>query len=81
LESLRQLRGKTTRAPLPTLSPPASSPSLPTKADFLFSVQWATGYSSHFGLQYVNMSDPALPRYYKASFFEYKNTFDIYQEK
>jgi len=27
------------------------------------------------------MSDPALPRYYKASFFEYKNTFDIYQEK
>lgn len=32
-------------------------------------------------MQYVNFSDPELPRYYKASFFEYKRTFDIYQEK
>lgn len=32
-------------------------------------------------MQYVNFSDPELPRYYKASFFEYKNAFDIYQEK
>lgn len=31
--------------------------------------------------QYVNFSDPTLPRYYKASFFEYKSVFDIYQEK
>lgn len=32
-------------------------------------------------MQYVNFSDPSLPRYYKASFFEYANAFNVYQEK
>ena len=31
-------------------------------------------------MQYVNFSDPALPRYYKTSFFEYANMFKTYQE-
>ena len=45
------------------------------------SFQWASGFAVRFGMQYVNTSDPKLPRYYKASFFEYKNAFDVYQEK
>lgn len=32
-------------------------------------------------MQYVNMSDPELPRYYKMSFFEYANAFNVYQDK
>jgi len=43
--------------------------------------EWASGYAVKFGMQYVNFTDPELPRYYKASFFEYKSVFDIYQEK
>jgi len=31
-------------------------------------------------MQYVNFTDPALPRYYKASFFEYISMFQTYQE-
>lgn len=46
-----------------------------------WSQEWASGFAVTFGMQYVNFSDPALPRYYKASFFEYKNAFDVYQEK
>lgn len=42
--------------------------------------QWAQGFSVTFGMQYCNFSDPALPRYYKASFFEYVNAFEVYQE-
>ena len=36
---------------------------------------------TRFSSQYVNFTDPALPRYYKASFFEYARAFEIYQEK
>jgi hypothetical protein len=33
------------------------------------------------GVSSVNFTDPKLPRYYKASFFEYKNAFDVYQQQ
>ncbi|KAK4570185.1 hypothetical protein LTR86_002265 [Recurvomyces mirabilis] len=48
---------------------------------FVDNFEWASAYGVRFGMQYVNFSDPTLPRYYKASFFEYKNAFDVYQEK
>ncbi|TKX25586.1 beta-glucosidase-like protein 1 [Elsinoe australis] len=48
---------------------------------FVDNYEWQTGYQGRFGLQYVNFSDPARPRYYKASFFEYVNAFEVYQEK
>ncbi|KAK5125738.1 hypothetical protein LTR85_012012 [Meristemomyces frigidus] len=48
---------------------------------FYDNFEWSSGFAVKFGMQYVNFSDPALPRYYKASFFEYKSVFDIYQEK
>jgi len=32
-------------------------------------------------MQYQNFSDPTLPKYYKASFFEYARAFELYQEK
>ncbi|KAK5677270.1 hypothetical protein LTS10_010459 [Elasticomyces elasticus] len=48
---------------------------------FVDNFEWASAYGVRFGMQYVNFSDPELPRYYKASFFEYKSAFDIYQEK
>lgn len=43
--------------------------------------EWSDGPAVKFGMQYVNFSDPALPRYYKMSFFQYKNAFDVYQDK
>ncbi|KAF2765140.1 glycoside hydrolase [Teratosphaeria nubilosa] len=43
--------------------------------------EWEEGYELKMGLQYVNFSRPDLKRYYKASFFEYKRMFDIYQDK
>ena len=43
-------------------------------------LEWTSGYAVKFGLQYVNFTDPALPRYYKASFFEYAGMFKTYQE-
>ncbi|CAK4031888.1 glycoside hydrolase, partial [Lecanosticta acicola] len=36
---------------------------------FVDNYEWAQGFSVTFGMQYVNFSHPALPRYYKASFF------------
>ncbi|KAF2165689.1 glycoside hydrolase family 1 protein [Zasmidium cellare ATCC 36951] len=48
---------------------------------FVDNYEWAQGYSVTFGMQYVNFSDPALPRRFKASFFEYVNVFEVYQEK
>ncbi|KAK3705464.1 hypothetical protein LTR37_013281 [Vermiconidia calcicola] len=46
-----------------------------------FEEQWASGFAVRFGMQYVDFTDPQLPRYYKASFFEYKRAFDVYQER
>jgi beta-glucosidase/6-phospho-beta-glucosidase/beta-galactosidase len=43
--------------------------------------EWNEGFSSRFGMQYVNFSSPMLERSYKASFFEYVDTFAEYQEK
>ncbi|KAK4495953.1 hypothetical protein PRZ48_013221 [Zasmidium cellare] len=48
---------------------------------FVDNYEWAQGYSVTFGMQYVNFSDPALPRRFKASFFEYVDAFEVYQEK
>ncbi|KAF2765349.1 glycoside hydrolase [Teratosphaeria nubilosa] len=48
---------------------------------FYDNFEWSSGFATKFGMQYVNFSDPQLPRYYKASFFEYKHAFDVYQEK
>lgn len=41
-------------------------------------LEWAQGYTVKFGMQYVNLT--TQERYYKASFFEYVNTFKVYQE-
>jgi beta-glucosidase len=43
--------------------------------------KWQQGFSTTFGMQYVNFTDPARPRYFKASFFEYVRAFELYQEK
>ncbi|QIW95185.1 hypothetical protein AMS68_000703 [Peltaster fructicola] len=48
---------------------------------FVDNYEWSQGTGTKFGMQYVNFSDPTLPRYYKASFFTYINAFDIYQQK
>lgn len=39
-------------------------------------LEWAQGYEPKFGMQYVNFT--TQERYYKASFFEYVNTFKVY---
>ena len=44
-------------------------------------LEWTTGFQDKFGMQYVNFSDPTLPRYYKASFFQYVDIFQTYQDK
>ena len=43
-----------------------------------FSIEWSQGYTSKFGLQYVNLT--TQERAYKASFFEFANLFQVYQE-
>ncbi|KAK7704631.1 hypothetical protein SLS64_008395 [Diaporthe eres] len=40
--------------------------------------EWDHGYSCRFGVQYVNYT--TQERYFKASAFEYVNTFKLYQE-
>ena len=41
-------------------------------------LEWGEGFSVKFGMQYVNFT--TQERFYKASFFEYSNTFKMYQE-
>lgn len=48
---------------------------------FVDNLEWSSGFEAKFGMQYVNFSDPTLPRYYKASFFEYTSMFETYVEK
>ena len=48
---------------------------------FVDNLEWNSGFSVRFGLQYVNFTDPALERHYKASFFEYTNMYQTYVEK
>jgi beta-glucosidase/6-phospho-beta-glucosidase/beta-galactosidase len=40
-------------------------------------LEWNQGYTVKFGLQYVNFT--TQERFYKASFFEYVNAFELYQ--
>jgi beta-glucosidase/6-phospho-beta-glucosidase/beta-galactosidase len=42
-------------------------------------LEWGEGYTVKFGLSYVNFT--TYERYYKASFFEYVNAFEIYQQQ
>lgn len=46
---------------------------------FIDNLEWNSGYYSRFGLQYVNYT--TQERYYKASFFEYRDTFYKYLEE
>ena len=39
-------------------------------------LEWSQGYEPKFGMQYVNFT--TQQRYYKASFFEYVNVFQVY---
>lgn len=49
---------------------------------FLDNFEWQQGFSqTRFGMQYVNFTSPTYDRTYKASFFEYARTFQLYQEK
>ncbi|EME76923.1 glycoside hydrolase family 1 protein [Pseudocercospora fijiensis CIRAD86] len=48
---------------------------------FVDNLEWNQGYGTRFGMQYVNFTDPARPRYYKSSFFEYVNAFKVYQKQ
>ncbi|OCL06029.1 glycoside hydrolase family 1 protein [Glonium stellatum] len=41
-------------------------------------LEWSSGYTVKFGVQYVNLT--TQERFYKASFFEYVNMFNTYQE-
>ena len=41
-------------------------------------LEWAQGYESRFGMQYVNFT--TQERHFKASFFEYINFFKVYKE-
>ncbi len=57
-----------------------SIPSLTVSARSLVdNLEWADGFTVRFGMQYVNFSDPTLPRHYKASFFEHMSMFETYQ--
>jgi beta-glucosidase/6-phospho-beta-glucosidase/beta-galactosidase len=42
-------------------------------------LEWASGYTVKFGMQYVNLT--TQERFYKASFFEFVNMFKLYQEQ
>jgi len=42
-------------------------------------LEWYSGYSVKYGLQYVNFT--TQERAYKASFFYYVDVFNTYQEK
>ncbi|KAK8250754.1 glycoside hydrolase superfamily [Phyllosticta capitalensis] len=42
-------------------------------------LEWTAGYHVKFGLQHVNLT--TQERRYKASFFEFRNMIDMYQEK
>lgn len=48
---------------------------------FVDNLEWNEGFSIRFGMQYVNWTDPALERHYKASFFEYTDMFQKYREE
>lgn len=48
---------------------------------FVDNLEWNEGKTVKFGMQYVNFTDPALERYYKASFFEYTNMYKTYVEQ
>jgi len=48
---------------------------------FVDNLEWNQGKSVRFGMQYVNFTDPALERRYKASFFEYTNMYKTYVEQ
>ncbi|THW90083.1 glycoside hydrolase [Aureobasidium pullulans] len=48
---------------------------------FVDNLEWNSGFSVRFGLQYVNFTDSTLERHYKASFFEYTNMYQTYVEK
>lgn len=45
---------------------------------FLDNLEWTSGFSVRYGLQYVNYTTEE--RYYKASFFEYVDMFRKYVE-
>ena len=45
----------------------------------LDNLEWSQGFSTRFGMQYVNFT--TQERAYKASFFEYVDTFKQYQQK
>ncbi|KAK4704849.1 hypothetical protein P7C70_g1359, partial [Phenoliferia sp. Uapishka_3] len=40
---------------------------------YIDNFEWGLGLEEHFGMQYVNHSDPALPRSYKLSAFEFRD--------
>jgi beta-glucosidase/6-phospho-beta-glucosidase/beta-galactosidase len=42
--------------------------------------EWASGLTQKFGLQYVNFTDPALPRQFKRSFFSLRNAMKQHLE-
>jgi hypothetical protein len=48
---------------------------------FVDNLEWNEGKSVKFGMQYVNFTNPALERYYKASFFEYTHMYKTYVEQ
>ncbi|KAI5268735.1 glycoside hydrolase [Aureobasidium subglaciale] len=44
-------------------------------------LEWNSGFSIRFGMQYVNFTEPSLERHYKANFFEYTNMYKMYVEQ
>ena len=47
----------------------------------LDNLEWNEGFSTRFGVQFVNYSVPSLDRSYKASAFYLVDMFDRYQVK